>query len=302
MEINKEKNVKLILALLVVISHLPLGYVIERFNYLFVAGFFFFSGYGLMKKNLLKKNFSIIKSLKKIYIPYIISALLFIILFKKISMTVIIKNVLLINLDLPYSWYIRTIIILYIFWYFGLFGKSDNKKIIIVSILVLIYIIISYCTGQIFTSYKTVAAFIFGLIYALYENKIRELEKNRLLLGLIPLFLIQSYFLVKQESIISFILFNMNGIIFSYFLTIIINKSNLKNKSKTVNFLREYYYEIYLVQGISQCFITKTYFCDKSYLYLENRLLILLFSFIGTILLAYILKNIEKIIFKKEGI
>ena len=71
----------------------------------------------------------------------------------------------------------------------------------------LIYIIISYCTGQIFTSYKTVAAFIFGLIYALYENKIRELEKNRLLLGLIPLFLIQSYFLVKQESIISFILF-----------------------------------------------------------------------------------------------
>ena len=74
-------------------------------------------------------------------------------------------------------------------------------------------------------------------------------------------------------------------------------KLTINIKNKKIDFLKNMSLELYLVQGISQCFFMKTYFCDKSFLYLNNNLLIIILSTIGTIILGYLLKKIDTKIF-----
>lgn len=50
MKLENEKNIKLILAIWIILSHLPGMKVLGAYNYLPVAGFFFLSGYGLKRK------------------------------------------------------------------------------------------------------------------------------------------------------------------------------------------------------------------------------------------------------------
>ena len=77
MKLENEKNVKLILAIWIILSHLPGMRVLGAYNYLPVAGFFFLSGYGLMmksKSNSKNKNW-------KIFISFIL-VLIYSILFR----------------------------------------------------------------------------------------------------------------------------------------------------------------------------------------------------------------------------
>lgn len=296
MEINREKNAKTILALFIVISHLPIGYFFEKINYLPVAAFLFFSGYGLMKKNNLGKKFDFFKSFIKVYIPYIIITCIYLFLFSDVNLSILLKNILLINIDLPYSWYVRTQILLYIIWFLSQKFNSDIKKIYVCLFLIILYVVIFYLTGQIFTSYKTIFCFLFGVIYAYNEKKWENFDYLNLIGAIIFLSLmIVVIFNRNSHDFFDFLLYNMSGIVFCEIVYYFILNYNFE--FKILNKIKNIYYEIYLVQGVSQCIFMKTYFCDKSLLYLQNKFLILILSFSCTIIFAALLKKIDDKIF-----
>lgn len=295
MELEKEKYIKLLLAIWIILSHLPGMKLLSVYNYLPVAGFFFLSGYGLMSKSINNSKYDFKKSLIKIYIPYIIATFIYVILFSNYDFIKVIKELFLINIDLPYGWYIRTQIIIYIIWFLANKIKNNNTKILFVFALLMIYSIIFRYTGQILTSYKTVFAFVFGLIYCQYENEISKKITiyNFIIFGLISLIL--KFFISSKETIIDMVIYNVSGILFCVSLVYVIY--NFSIKSKILSFLKNMSLEAYLVQGISQCIFMKTYFCNKSYLYLNNNFLIIFLSFLLTFIFGYLLNKLDLIIF-----
>lgn len=295
MKLENEKNIKLILAIWIILSHLPGMKVLGAYNYLPVAGFFFLSGYGLMMKSKSNSKYNLLKSILKIYIPYMVATIIYTIIFNNYNLLMLLKQITLINVDLPYGWYIRTQIILYIIWFIANNSKNKNWKIFISFILVLIYSILFRYTGQILTSYKTVFAFVVGLWYAMYENKVFKYINlySCVFCGVVSLAI--RFIVTDNETIFDSVLYNLSGILFCFLLVYSIYKINIKNKK--IDFLKNMSLELYLVQGISQCFFMKTYFCDKSFLYLNNNLLIIILSTIGTIILGYLLKKIDTKIF-----
>lgn len=295
MKLENEKNIKLILAIWIILSHLPSMKVLGAYNYLPVAGFFFLSGYGLMMKSKSNSKYNLLKSILKIYIPYMVATIIYTIIFNNYNLLMLLKQITLINVDLPYGWYIRTQIILYIIWFIANNSKNKNWKIFISFILVLIYSILFRYTGQILTSYKTVFAFVVGLWYAMYENKVFKYINlySCVFCGVVSLAI--RFIVTDNETIFDSVLYNLSGILFCFLLVYSIYKINIKNKK--IDFLKNMSLELYLVQGISQCFFMKTYFCDKSFLYLNNNLLIIILSTIGTIILGYLLKKIDTKIF-----
>ena len=295
MKLENEKNIKLILAIWIILSHLPGMKVLGAYNYLPVAGFFFLSGYGLMMKSKSNSKYNLLKSILKIYIPYMVATIIYTIIFNNYNLLMLLKQITLINVDLPYGWYIRTQIILYIIWFIANNSKNKNWKILISFILVLIYSILFRYTGQILTSYKTVFAFVVGLWYAMYENKLFKYINlySCVFCGVVSLAI--RFIVTDNETIFDSVLYNLSGILFCFLLVYSIYKINIKNKK--IDFLKNMSLELYLVQGISQCFFMKTYFCDKSFLYLNNNLLIIILSTIGTIILGYLLKKIDTKIF-----
>lgn len=295
MKLENEKNIKLILAIWIILSHLPGMKVLGAYNYLPVAGFFFLSGYGLMMKSKSNSKYNLLKSILKIYIPYMFATIIYTIIFNNYNLLMLLKQITLIKVDLPYGWYIRTQIILYIIWFIANNSKNKNWKILISFILVLIYSILFRYTGQILTSYKTVFAFVVGLWYAMYENKVFKYINlySCVFCGVVSLAI--RFIVTDNETIFDSVLYNLSGILFCFLLVYSIYKINIKNKK--IDFLKNMSLELYLVQGISQCFFMKTYFCDKSFLYLNNNLLIIILSTIGTIILGYLLKKIDTKIF-----
>lgn len=296
LDLKKEQIIKLLLAIWIIISHLPIFKPLTAYNYLPVAGFFFLSGYGLMTKSKNNSKFNCKKSILKIYIPYIIASIVFTLIFEQYSLLIFLKQIFLINVDLPYGWYIRTQIIIYVFWGITNRLKNDNHKIALSFILLCIYICAFRYTNQIMTSYKTVFAFIFGLLYVNYESKIyRYINRYTSLIGCIGAILLRLV-ISSDETILNMLLYNISGIIFCIPLIYVILKININ--IKLLDYLQKYSLDFYLVQGISQCFVMKTNFCNKSFLYIENKILILCLSFFGTIILGILLKEIKEFIFK----
>ena len=99
----------------------------------------------------------------------------------------------------------------------------------------------------------------------------------------------------NSHDFFDFLLYNMSGIVFCEIVYYFILNYNFE--FKILNKIKNIYYEIYLVQGVSQCIFMKTYFCDKSLLYLQNKFLILILSFSCTIIFAALLKKIDDKIF-----
>lgn len=295
LDLKNEQIIKLLLAIWIIISHLPIFKPLTVYNYLPVAGFFFLSGYGLMMKSKSNSKYNLLKSILKIYIPYMVATIIYTIIFNNYNLLMLFKQVTLINVDLPYGWYIRTQIILYIIWFIANNSKNKNRKIFISFILVLIYSILFRYMGQILTSYKTVFAFVVGLWYATYENKVFKYINlySCVFCGVVSLAI--RFIVTDNETIFDSVLYNLSGIFFCFLLVYSIYKINIKNKK--IDFLKNMSLELYLVQGISQCFFMKTYFCNKSFLYLQNKLLILILSFSCTIVFAILLKKIDDKIF-----
>ncbi len=109
-----QETIKFFLAIIIVISHLGMP-VLCDINYLPVGLFFFMSGYGLYASYKNGHNFKLINSIKKILIPFYFAEIFYCIVYTDmfVSLTCFerviacFKALILFDIPLPYSWYVR---------------------------------------------------------------------------------------------------------------------------------------------------------------------------------------------------
>ncbi len=181
-------------------SWVPANYVkhgLEPFvnvGYLMVAVFFFYSGYGLYKSNVSKTDY-----LKGFFGKRILRILIALLTTSLICVCAQVWNGIgVIPVPLPftlggavlpnkYSWYIYTIIMLYVVFYFSFrYCRSTRNAIIWVFVAIFLYIV--YCDWWMYGDwfYNTIILFGVGILFAKYESKLIAFMKNRY----IPLLLI----------------------------------------------------------------------------------------------------------------
>lgn len=153
----------------------------RNFGTISVAVFFFFSGYGLMKKYITDENYKkgfLLRRLTVIVIPYIIITAIYwaynIIIGNRYSLTdifIAIWNGSPIAIN---SWYIINIIIFYTVYYFMMLicRKKYFAIIGLSSIYCVIWIIFCRRMGYIGVWYITTPVIVVGLIWALMEEYI----------------------------------------------------------------------------------------------------------------------------------
>lgn len=155
-------------------------------GFYFVALFFFFSGYGLLKSYKTKPNYLVDFPKKRIlpvlFSSYIVIALYYIFRmiqgeqFSIITIFIYLSQIRLCNVN---GWFVVTLPIVYLIFYFS-FKKSNNdqKGITFTTIGILLYIFIGTCIDHntwFFTGewwYNSIYGFVFGMIFAQKEDKI----------------------------------------------------------------------------------------------------------------------------------
>ena len=289
--VKSESYLKVFLALWIVIGHLPNTGWISLMTHWAVAGFFFMSGSGLASKSegTTEENYrmNLFKSAKKLLIPYYICQFVYLVGFcLPMSMTDfgirLIREILLIDVNLPHAWYVRTQLILYVIWW--AVGRLDKKwvRLLLMAVGVAAYIVLFAKTGQLFTSYKTVFAFLAGILYKQCEDKVEKLVTN-------PFVAIVAACLAFQlavigatrfdgDSVWSVIAMNLTGVMICVVYIFILKKVNLG--FAPIVWLAPVTYEIYLVQGIAKEII------------LEVPILGPVLSFALTIILAFVLNRL----------
>lgn len=259
-----------------------------------VSLFFFISGYGLMygynKKNNFKDTF-----ISKRIIPILINYLIVVIIYYFINnYNITIQNILLCSY-IPFSWYILSILCLYIMFYASIIITKKNYNVILfVSLFLISFISVTYCFDKSlpypYLGGWQMISFIIGMIT--YESsKIKLLlKKNIVIIGLVFIFfLLWSYMLCYKYINYHLLSFNVCEYIVSYIfpLTVISGLKYLKvNRLLSFwNFFQRYSLQIYLLHGM-----ILFYFIDLK-LKIPSELMIFVI-FLITILLSVCLKKI----------
>lgn len=240
---------------------------------LWVAVFFFYSGYGLKASLLNKPDYLkgfVSKKLLQIYVPFLIAEGAY-----TIAKTVgengigILKqmpfeaatyiNVLGLKLSNGTLWYVIELLVIYaIFYITGSLFK--NKKVCEWVFIVLYVVFVLLCVFKDIGTwwYVSTVTFIFGYMYDKLNNVINKLLNNQILTAIIVavfviLYSMQKYFSYTQASFLSFkytyIVVALNFVlapIFVYALIAFTQKVNVKNHNKIFVFFGNISYEIYL--------------------------------------------------------
>ena len=246
--------------------------------------------YGYNKKNNFKDTF-----ISKRIIPILLNYLIVVLLYYFINNNNIsVQNILLCNY-VPFSWYILSILCLYIMFYVSIIIIKGNCNIILyVSLFLTLFISITYSfDGNLPYPYLggwQMISFIIGMIT--YESsKLKLLLKKKIvIIALAFIFLLLwSYMLSYKYFNYHLLSFNICEYIISYIfpLTVISGLQYLKvNRLLSFwNFFQRYSLQIYLLHGIVLFYLIS--FKTK----MPNELMIFVIFFI-TILLSVCLKRI----------
>ena len=262
------------LAIGIILHHLSkdtTGGFIERgfwnVGFLFVAVFFFYSGYGLQKSYMAsdgyKKHF-LSRRIVPILITYFIVNVMFVILLKATGKSVSFRNyVKSVKTGRPvvlYSWYIITIILFYIaFWILMELCRNHYRMMIIGALIwFVIYTFVCREIGYGVWWYNSAHLLVVGMFWALYEEKILAVIKKQYPLLTIltwALFALSYWYIYigplsghSQKYFVSVILQLLCALFFVVGVILILLKFTIGNP--VLNFLGRSSLEIYLVQGL----------------------------------------------------
>lgn len=295
---DKTNLLKSILPILIILHHC---YFLEGMKFMglwgvtLVALFFLISGYGLMSsylkyKDAYLKNF-LSKRLNKIIVPYLLCLLiytLFSILLKNDTLRMVFSTD--VGHWLPYSWFVIVITGGYLAFYVTFNNNLDvKKKIVLFSIVVIVYTIIGMCTSLARTWYASAYAMLVGIIWKYNENVVID-------------FVVKHKLVICIFSPLAMVLLSMGGVkIFNtlfasslYILLIYALKESKYSTNKVVRFLSSISYEMYLIQAVAIQYITKV-------LGITNTLMALPTIIVMDIVLAYIINNVSSRIVTKIG-
>ena len=277
-----------------------------RYGHAVVGGFFFFTGFGLMKSHINKPDYSkgyLTKRLPKIVIPYIAVTFVYqcaYFLFKGFLYPPlrIITKILEGDPIASYSWYVIHIIMFYI-WFYILMKVCKKHYLLMILGGALYYI----GTTVLFISrgfgthwYQTSAALVLGMLIALYENQVLSFMKKYYLI-VAPLTLALTIFLSvgpldKVYAAISG-KFETKAVVIVFFvlLCILLGMMKVTVGNPVLNFCGKLSYEIYLLHGLLILILR----CDR--LYIKNDTVFTLIVVFGTIVLSFIMHRVMDIFF-----
>jgi len=252
------------LSILIVLHHLqyevsiPYFNVFKHFGAPAVSIFFFLSGYGLMSSYIKKGNSYLDnfwgKRFGKILLPFVITTLLY------LSLDYFDKGVCNVNLwndliykgytPLPYSWFVFTILLFYIGFYFVFILKNitTRGKLIFLFCLTFLYIlvvkeILEYDRAW----WVSVLAFPVGLLYKFRESTINILRNTlfRRFLGIVVVSVVCAVFILLKIELLYALVYMLIPVI-----VVLLMQLGTIPKSKFLMYLGNISYEIYLLHGI----------------------------------------------------
>lgn len=306
---------KAVFALAIMISHmfayrrfgvnLGVGPIITAFGYLSVSAFLFFSGYGLTVSYINKGEAYFEGYLRKRVLPlYVINAIL-IVLYSafqisigyKFSLLQILQSFFIGGTVVKYGWYIQVIILFYLLFLVAFKKTTISKGIIKLSILILLFCIVSVVLKLSHTWYEASFAFVFGTIWATQKTKIDEFlnksVKHYCLVLLLSFLIFAMSFIFGNMGILSLVIKipvkMISTIAFISLVMLLIMK--IKVKYKPIEFLGQYYFDIYILQGFFILLFNEVLIVENIILY---YLACILCSFVAAMLVHPLINWINK--------
>ncbi len=280
-------------------------------GYLFVALFFFCSGYGLFKSHKKKADYFdhfFVKKAFPILLTAFFSSMLFMVARWSREAEYYFAPIFSVggpSLINTYGWYVMMILALYFLFYLGFSGgKSDRAGILTVSIG--IFIIILFCDYFMYGTwwYNTIHLFLAGILYSKYEDRCTAFFKKyyaRILAGILPLTVIT--FLIGNEIVplysfmayppgrwVQFFCQMISSLLFVFWAVMLGMKIVLGNAA--LKFLGKMTLETYLVHGMFVQLFGYTFLYDdvKPLFYIRSVFLYALVVLALSLPLAYVLK------------
>lgn len=255
-----------------------------------VSIFFFLSAYGLTSSLIANDRYLdgfINKKILRLYIPYILVNITVIILNYPFTNGTNSTEYLILSLfgftTLTHLWFIKTIVLFYLFFWAAFRFSSEIFASILVTLCIFIYMFFCSELGLGPWWYESSLGFSLGIFFTIYKEKIITLIKNRYLFVitfLLILYSILRYGLSQKIPSLNIVLFDF------IFMTII---SKISMDSKILGFIGTISLEVYITHMILYRYFYLKTEPNNSNIYLY---------FISVILTSYILNKICRKIYK----
>lgn len=296
---DKAYPLKGIMAILIVLHHLS-ACVEQEWIQSFhswgapvVSMFFFMSGYGLTVSVLNRKSYMVsflkYRVLNALLIPFIIVFIGYVLINTHDFnlLTSVLRLLSHGEPTLPHSWFVYSILILYLCFWIACKVTRGNARLIVLSLLCVGYIFMTMELGYARCWYISILAFPFGAVYATYERQFHTyLSRSIQYYSAVPisLCLMAGLFFLRSE-----LAYMLVYILIPFILVCLCMKIKVEklNQFKIVGWISGISYEIYLCQGIAMDFIR------GKYVHVASDTLYIILSFILTFLLAYGVKYIK---------
>lgn len=282
---------------------------------LFVGIFFFFSGYGLTKSLLTKKDYLkgfLKKRLPAVIIPFFTCVLFFVLTgvmmgrkFSLVELLEIFTGVFLIN---SHMWYIVEIVILYIaFFLIFRYIKDELKAFITMTLFAVGLVVLGVFAGhggfwfQGEWWFNTTLLFIVGLYFAKFEEEILEFARKRyIVLLLVCAALFTGFWFLNSYALdnISYYVGPMQSfeclgaqlpMVVLFVALVLLLMMKIKFTNPVLKFLGSISLEIYLIHNF---FIENLR--SSQFLYVKSNSLYILLVFLCAIAVAVIVSGIDK--------
>lgn len=292
-------------AILIVLHHLSQRIGIDFITLPFievgkysVSLFLFLSGYGVMISYINNKDYMrgfLRKRVLGIYIPFIISNIIFIIIYKSegrvFSLVDIIKYTLGIKIIDPVMWFIFTIIVFYLIFYISFKYTSIRYGKIIFSLGSILYLILGIILNLGTTITNISFAFWGGIMLAIYKERfINFLDKRyivKVILSICVLGITRVISVMAGNIFLREVVLNISTLTYSFLIIILSKRFKLNGKSVAV--LGAVSFEVYLLHNKLISLIPNI---NKSIISISVYFIIL-------IILSYIFKKINSIVTNK---
>lgn len=293
----------------------PLASFCNTLGQMMVTSFLFVSGYGCTV-SFQKKGMAYIKAMPKnriltVFVNFDIAILIYwlmgTLMGKTYSAKTIIASLLAWDSIGNSSWYIFTILILYIGFYlcFRLFGEREDKFALFTSLVVFTVVFIKVIEYFKTTSnhwwYDTAFCFTVGVFFAYYKDAIfKAVTKSNVRYFSLLVLLIGAFIYLNQTGFYyTALYFNFYALIFISIMILILMKVRIGNKA--LSFLGSHVFEIYIFQRIPMILLSKytPLTSDPKYYYFFF-LAVVLGTFLITIVMHFIYGKVDGLI--KNGI
>ncbi len=275
-------------------------------GYLFVAAFFWISGYGVRKSLLKKEQYLdgfLAKSISKLYVPFLVVSAIYIGVRYCFGITYSLKMVLTSMIGIrtiaSFSWFVFEIIALYVAFYFA-FVISKKHGGLLVFLITLAFVWFAYQKEMDTYWYVSTLAFPFGMLVASKEEIFAKhiFQSKKICLASIVLLIVTTFgastdvlgkFLDSWDIIQ--VISKLCAIIASLFSCMLVGFLSTyigEKKNRFLTFWGQNSYELYLMQGLFVRGFKEIIIISNDFLY---AIVVIAFSLVTALGFKQLLKN-----------